>query len=330
MTDEPVDPTLEVARDLRAIVELSGLLHDQAACRAGSGELPGGDATVMLAPVASPEAWENRRETVEQEWWDAQPKPGIGGYWDWKQDCWVEHNATIDDFPPCDDDGSWEPPLQTLLFWSEAWRYEHNVILNARPTVNSEAQWISGIIDWAYSHEVHFEDFAKDMANARRRLEAVLYAGERDEHGIVVCRECRHRLVRDFDERKDCGCPGPSIPYDHSLHRPNLCCLACRSRLGEEHGHHDQGGLRDRWVCSGCERPYSRDEYDQLIARDALDNATALPVVRLQERFDVTVGQVRMWALRGFVKRHGRDELNRMLYDVADVAQRADTSVVAR
>jgi hypothetical protein len=323
------DPTLDVARDLRAIVDLCKLLHDQAVHRASHHDMPGGDALVMLAPVASPEAWENRRETIERAWLNAEPKPGVGGYWDWEQDCWVERDDSREEFPPCDDDANWEPPLQTMLFWSEAWRLEHNATIDLRPTVVSEAGWLGELIGWAYDHEPHFADFAADMANVRRRLEAVLYAGERDQHGVAPCDQCGHRLIRETDERRDCGCDGFSTPTDHSLHRANLCCLACRTRLGEGHARHDQGGLRDRWVCTGCWRVYNRDEYDELIARDSRDNATALTVDKLVERFDVTVGQVRMWALRGHVKKRGRDEYGRMLYDVADVQARLGRPVLA-
>lgn len=183
-------------------------------------------------------------------------------------------------------------------------------------------------IDWLHANETHWNDFAKDVADARRRLEALLHAGERDQFGIVACRDCGHRLLREADERNDCECPGPVSPAVHSLHRPNVCCLACRARLDDRHQRHDQGGLRDRWTCTGCPRVYDRDDYDELVARDALDNAIALPVVLLLERFAVTVGQVRMWANRGKVRRHGRDEYGRMLYDVADVAGHAEATAL--
>lgn len=301
------DPTLSVARDLRAIVELSADLGDQAAHKA-NGEMPGGDALACLAPVASPEAWENRVETIERLWWesDQATRPLIG----------------------IDEDANWEPPLQTILFWSEAWRYEHGSVMDARPTVETEAAWLGQIVHWAYEHEPRFEDFERDIRQARARLEAVLYAGERDAHGVAAC-ECGGGLDRLNDEPRQCRCPFRPLP--HAWHdRTDRCCIQCW--WDTRHALHNQGGLRNEWVCRQCHKTYDRDGYAQLVAKDARDNATALPAVMMVVRFEeqgLTIGQLRMWALRKYVKKHGRDELGRMLYDVADVEARCDEQTLA-
>lgn len=59
------DPTISVAQDLTAIVELATALEDQAFHRAAANP-PGGDALVSLAPVASPEAWQWRVDAAEE------------------------------------------------------------------------------------------------------------------------------------------------------------------------------------------------------------------------------------------------------------------------
>lgn len=306
------DPTLDVARDLRAIVELAALLSDQAEHRASHHDLPGGDATVMLGPVASPEAWGNVVDSIENMRWayrKADYRDEIG-----------------------DNDDNWEPPLQTLLFWSEAWRLKHNATTDTRPTVESEAKWLGRVVAWAYDNEPHFDDFAKDIHAARARLEASLQAGDRTEHGAVSCKLCGGELDRPVLEdddgntvRRDCRCPErPTMPHASHWQR-DRCCLACHAEQQHEavHRRHDQGGLRDQWVCRRCRHTYNANEYHEAVMKDARDNAVYLTAEKLVERFDkLTIGTVRVWANRGFVRKRGRDEYGRMLYDVSDVATR--------
>jgi hypothetical protein len=208
MTED--DPTLDVARDLRAIVDLCKLLHDQAVHRASHHDMPGGDALVMLAPVASPEAWGNRIETAERLWWesDQDTRPDVG----------------------LDEDATWEPPLQTLLFWSEAWRFEHDAVSDLTPTVDREAAWLGNIVGWAWDHEPHWSDFAKDVAAARRRLEAALYAGEREERSAVPCIDC------EVDRN---GQPIRLLLVRHYADDPS----------------------KDRWDCPRCDRRYDEAAY---------------------------------------------------------------------
>jgi hypothetical protein len=166
---------------------------------------------VALGPVSSIEAWENRRETVERLWWEAD-------------------ETGRDDFPPCDEDASWEPPLQTLLFWSEAWRDVHGVPLDARPTVEGEAAWLGQVVGWAYEHEVHWTDFERDIATAKARLEGVLYAGDREERSKVPCIDC------DMDRDG----------------RPLTVLLVVK--YGKE-------PKDDRWVCPRCDRRYDEGAF---------------------------------------------------------------------
>ncbi len=62
--------------------------------------------------------------------------------------------------------------------------------MTRQPTIQSEAQWLLDNLRWIYDNEVKWDDFAKDIATARRRLEAVLYAGEREERSTVPCIDC--------------------------------------------------------------------------------------------------------------------------------------------
>lgn len=56
-----------VARDLTVITELYEKLLTQATHLASDPDIPGGDAMVMLGPVASPEAWAHQVDTLEQQ-----------------------------------------------------------------------------------------------------------------------------------------------------------------------------------------------------------------------------------------------------------------------
>lgn len=223
VTDE-ADPLLEVSRNLRAIVDLSALLHDQAANRASHHDMPGGAATVCLGPVASPIDRERRGELIEADWLRRRGED------------WCEEHETIQAQcahrlnPWTDEDAIWEPPLQTLLFWSEAWRNEHGAEDNQAPTVTSEAGWLSGILQWAYDNEPHWDDFAADMEAARCRLEALLYAGEREERSRVPCIDCE--LDREGNR--------------------------IRILLVRQYAHDPRG---DRWVCPRCKRKYDEGAF---------------------------------------------------------------------
>lgn len=174
---ETSDPVTKVAQDLRAIEDMGVLLLTQAVHKANDRDIPGGNAMVALAPVANPEAWEHRYEASEER--------GAGDY--------VE-----------DQDATWEPPLQTLLFWSGEWRREHGHELDRRPTITSEAAFIRWALNWAWENEPHFADFARDIRSARARLEAELREGEQIERGAPCLYDaCKgERLTRQLVREK--------------------------------------------------------------------------------------------------------------------------------
>jgi hypothetical protein len=107
------DAVTKVARDLTEILSLAADLETQAVHKACDPLMPGGLSMVALGGVASPMAWEFVYEAAE-----ALQRP-------------TEHVA--------DEDDDWEPPLQSLLFWSEALRVEHNRESDRRPTIASRS-----------------------------------------------------------------------------------------------------------------------------------------------------------------------------------------------
>jgi hypothetical protein len=210
MTTEPSAVT-KVARNLSAIEDMTAQLLTQAIHKANDREMPGGDAMTALAHVASLTDWERRIEVTEAVWWESP-------------------ETTHEDRPDwlgSDEDDTWEPPLQTLLFWSEQWRDVHGYDLDRRPTIASEAGFIRWALNWAWENEPHFEDFAREMEAVQRRMENMLYAGVRVERGApCLYDECKgRRIVR----------------------------------------HVDDNGERTDWRCSSCKREWDEDRYAQMV-----------------------------------------------------------------
>jgi hypothetical protein len=219
------DPTVsDVSTDLAEIIRLADQLGDEAASRAGARLVPGGLAMVGLAPVASPEAWAWTIDAREQAWLAADPARR------WRYD--TSHTE--------DHDPDWEPPLQTLLYWSEQWREEHGKVSDLQPTIATEARFLRGALDWAWDHEPRFEDLAADVKTAKLRLEAMLHAGERPDLTPTPCLDCQppvmlERVYARAARHDTYRCPRCKRDYDHSEY-----LRAQDKHLGSNHA--------DRWV----------------------------------------------------------------------------------
>lgn len=232
-------PVVKVARDLTEILAMTAALDDQAEHKAnaridGTG-LPGGLAMVALAHVANLEAWE-----AQYEAWEHFGRPR-------------DHVE--------DEDDAWEPPLQTLCFWSEQWRAQHGAEYDMRPTVASEAAFIRWALDWAWDNEPHWDDFANDVRKARVRMENVLYAGKRPERTRIVCDQCEE---------------APQL-----LKLPGIA----------------EDGSDDRWKCPGCKHKFDQDGLRRAHGRQLrheaaarfVDQGDAIATLRAQGRPERTV-----------------------------------------
>jgi hypothetical protein len=280
------DDVTRVAQDLTQIVALSETLEEQARHKSSDPLMPGGLATVALAPVASLEAWEHQYETLEAM--------GRG-----------EHVA--------DEDDTWEPPLATLLFWSEQFRVIHNRESDRRPTITTEAGFIRGCLNWAVDHEPHFNHFADEIHRARTRLEDLVYAGRRDQRG-VQCFDCQVDLVRKSEDRVILTrCEG----HQGVCTWPHRLCG------------HDRGGLRDEWVCPACDRRYGVEDYQRAVQWAHFIHAEYLPLEKCLERTGASRGSVTAWATRGHVRKRKDPGSGRVVYNVADVETRLASGEVA-
>lgn len=234
--------TTAVAVDLRAIRGMAARLEARAVDLAG-GDLPGGDATVNLAGVADLAIWRRRTELREEA-------------------------GTYDVGTYEDPDELW-PPLQMLAFWSEAWRIElghDHDDPRWRPTLASEAAFLANadVLEWAWNNEPHFDDFARDVATARRKLEVILRDGEQVDRVQVTCD----------------GAMGEP-------HEPRRLMLVY-GRTPED----------DRWKCPACRYRYDADAFNRLRAVQS-NAARYIPLadaVRILDGFGVPEGRVRKWA----------------------------------
>lgn len=191
--------TVQIVIDLRAIEDLHQRLEARAIDIGKERDgILGGDAMVSLAPVASLDKWTRRNE--------------------------LSHDALATFEDP---DELW-PPFQLLAFWSEQWRtrlgQDHDDP-RWRPTLVSEAAFLRNpdVLAWAEANEPHYEDFAADIANARRKLENTLHEGDRDQ-----------------------------------IHE-DITCLVCDTPLRRRMALH---GYEDDWYCSGCHTHLTKAQYN--------------------------------------------------------------------
>ncbi len=184
------DSITKAAKCLTEITKLAGWLEDQAQNRANDRLMPGGQATAALAYVGSPREWAAQVDADELYHLSTCPKVS-------HRDCRYAEQATIG----ADD----ETPLQTLLFWSEAWRDKHGYSLDRRPTIATEVNFLRGSLSWAWANELHWDNFVEDLAATQARLENLLQQGIRSERGVpCMYDECRGaRLVRKLEPTRD-------------------------------------------------------------------------------------------------------------------------------
>lgn len=218
--DVQAGPVVTIAKTLSEIADLYAALLVQAIHKANDQLMPGGHAMVALASVGSPEEWAELVGYAELQ------HIATCNRYDHTRCRYAEHVA--------DEDGT-EPPLQTLLFWSEQWRAQHGYTLERRPTMTTEVNFIRGTLNWAWENEIHWDAFAADIRATKTRLENLLYAGERAERGVpCLYDECRGaRLVKKLEP--------------------------CRAEGG------GKGWRFTDWHCPKCKRTWTDENYAAMV-----------------------------------------------------------------
>lgn len=265
----------KVAENLREIAALAGQLEARAIDRGGDADVPGGEATLAQATVASLAMWQ---ELLDQ----------------------AEAFGPVDLQDELDDD-QW-PPLQVLWYWSEVWRAERDMYVPKRPSIATEAAFLAlpEVLEHAWNHEPHWDDFAADVRRARTTLENIIRAGRRADRSRVVCDRCEggRRLIKVWAkpfvaawECQACGdrvaqtrecttChhrhqPGPSGRCGHQADRRKEPCVG--TIKGTAPTECECGGLLtpvvtsnpadDRWKCPSCKRLFDDREHHEAHSR---------------------------------------------------------------
>lgn len=258
---ETPDALTKVARDLSAIEDLATHLADQAVHKANDRLMPGGRALVANAPDANLDEWAELVAAAEFKHFATCPKTNHRG-------CVAAGAEHVED----EDDQHAEDPLRTLLFWTDEWRREWDQPC-ARPTLVSEADFIRKVLTWAWDYEFKFDDFARDVNAARRRLEDLLYDGRRKQRSRVLCPDCEKptRLIKVYS-------------WDRN----------------------DTEGEGDHWKCPTCKTRLDSDAYQRAYALQLLSQGArrfvslsdALAILKAQGRPERTV---RQWIADGDV-----------------------------
>jgi hypothetical protein len=233
--------------------------------------IPGAEAMVLLAPGSDARARAWARERGDQREAEGR-KRGYDGDYSHAQD-------EVDSDPM--------PPLLVLATWEDDVRSFLGHPAGPRATMWRCADYLGQHLTLMAQRHPAFDEYARDLARCRARLEDVLGEGERDERG-APCQKCGTLLVR-----------------------------RC----------HPRHGLVDEWECPRCRTSYTAAEYWKAVEQDYQDNAEALHAEAIQRRTGVAIGTIRVWVSRGKVRTRGKDERGRVLYDVADVEEHAEGDV---
>lgn len=230
------DSITKAAHALTEISNLADWLEDQAENRASDRLMPGGRATVALAHVASPREWAENIAADELYHLSTCVK--------------FDHTHCKYAVAAVDDDPDDEPPLQTLRYWSEAWRTEHGYESDRTPTIQTEANFLRGSLNWAWANEVHWDDFVQDLERAQAKLENLLMRGIRSERGVpCMYDECGgKRLVRKMVPARDKStglktwrltnwhCPRCHREWDEDRYRASVAAAAWAAQSEEIDG----------------------------------------------------------------------------------------------
>jgi hypothetical protein len=172
--------------------------------------------------------------------------------------------------------------------------------------VRAAAAIRTALDETAFAHGDEFADLAAELAACRAHLENVDHDSRTPDLGRP-CPACVETHGK-----------GPRLRKRHASHpgmKPGKRCGDTLCPICD--------GRADAWHCPDePAHAWTDDEYKLRVDADYVQHAAALTADQLAQRFTIRVGTIRVWANRGLVRKRGRDQYGRQLYDVADVQER--------
>lgn len=195
-------------------------------------------------------------------------------------------------------------PLWVLGTWDMLVAEHLDHTRRNRVTVPSAVNYLNSNLTYlAQDQDFAFDELAREVADCLTHVEQVLLVAEYVQRG-APCQKCRGegRKGKPMERRFD---------------------------------PHAADDSRDEWVCPTCGHTMTLDDYAKTVYVEYLSNADRLTAAQIQAQYRVPESTVRRWAsgwtdTRGrvhepTVRRRGKDQGGRMLYDVSDVVSQRDT-----
>lgn len=201
--------------------------------------------------------------------------------WSWRKTAASKAGrlATIEDDDP-------HHPHLVLGRWDFMLREDYDQPTSERVTVSGSAAYLDGqLARLAQDEHQDYADFLREVSTCLAHMEAVLHDGSPIERG-APCPKCgASALIRDYG-----------------------------TRAGD-----------DRWRCPECKEWWSDNDYRSKVTAVYVQVADRLTTSQIRETYRVAEGTVRGWAAKvcedgdPLVRKRGKDESGRIVYDVADV-----------
>jgi hypothetical protein len=193
-----------------------------------------------------------------------------------------------------EDDDPWHP-YGVLGRWQMMLEEDYGLRDTRKVTISGAASLLDRLLDRiANDPGQDFALFAGEIATCRAHLEAVLHDSRTPEKG-APCPECS----TDFGS-------GPP--------------------LVKHYVDEDPTGASDHWTCPECDSRWSEADYRLRVGANYLASAAVLTADQMRDQYRIPPGTLRRWVAEGKVKRRGRDDHGRQMYDVADALMLRDVT----
>lgn len=181
-------------------------------------------------------------------------------------------------------------PLSVLAGWVDVIRDERDQPTDLRATVAREAAYLRNNIDWMFTEDEYGDAvFIQRDALARdlRRVRTML-----------------ENVLRD-GVRTDKGVP----------------CMRCGYALTKDWGDHED---HDRWHCQSCDEWSTVEQYRFAVMNHWRSESPKLTATDMETQYRIKPGTLRVWVNRGNVRKRGKDDSGRIMYDVEDAVKQRD------